>query len=122
MPVPELRVGQAPAEPGRLALAQGGDVDEAGVEVANDHAERLEVIEQVADPRPELGRGGLQPRLLLRPPVPVAAQPVMQRIVRVVRAAALDRELEQRSADQWQERAGLLDGVDRVIVHRSRRW
>ena len=54
--------------------------------------------------------------------VPVAPEGPMESIVRLVSAAPLDRQLDECGADLGQERAGLVDGVGGVVVHRSRRW
>ena len=88
VPVAEVAVGQLPAQPCPLPAAQGREVDEPLVEVADHDPERFEVIEQ----RPEdVGRG-------LRPPT-------------------LDRELEQRGAHDRHEIPRLLDRVRHLACH-----
>src|SRR5688572_14244909 len=43
----------------------------------------------------------------------------MELVVRVIGATPFDRQLQDRSADEGEEGSGLLEGVGRVVVHRS---
>ena len=54
-----------------------------------------------------------------RPNTELAYQPMVELVVCVVGPTTLHGELQQRSADQREERSSLLDGVGRVIVHQS---
>ena len=109
---------EPPAEPGRLAVAHGGDVDQALVEVAHDDPERLEVIEQRTDHGTLLRRVRLEGRLLSRIGSRVdVAQAPMQLGMGRVGPLALDGELEQGASHLRQEGARLLEGIGRIRLH-----
>ena len=115
----EVRVRETPAEPDPFAISHARDVDEPGLQVADDDAERLEVLEQVPDARPMLGARRLQACSLARIRAAIVSQAVVERLVRVVGAPALQREVEERAADQRQQGSRLLDGLGRFIGHGS---
>ena len=54
MPVAEVRIGQAPAQPCRLIITNRREVDEARLEITHDDPVRVEVLEQGPD---RCGRG-----------------------------------------------------------------
>ena len=91
VPPAQVRVLQAPAQPRRLAIADGRDVDQARVEITHHDAERLEVLEERLNVTVLLG-GGLMP---------------------------LDRELKQDGADLGQQALRLVQRVDPIVTHRS---
>src|SRR5438270_568367 len=89
-----LGIAQAPAEPDRLPVALGRDVDQPALEVAHHSPNRLEVRQQALDPLTDLRELGFASVDLAVRPAVLRRVLFVQRRQRIVESALLDRQLQ----------------------------
>ena len=126
VPEGQLWIAEAPAEPDRLPVPLGGDVDKPALQVAYHRADRLEVGKQALDALADLGKLRLPSVHLAVRSAILAGVLLVEGCERVVEAALLDRQLQEDGAQLGHQRSGFVEGVGGLTLHRrpmvANRW
>src|SRR5437868_10671922 len=126
MPEGKLRITEAPAEPDRLPIALGGNVDQPALQVANHGSDRFQVRQEALDPLTHLRQVCLASIDFAVRPTVLRRVLIMQRGARIVEPPLFDRQLQEDGAQLRDQRSGLVEGVGCSTLHPRRmvanRW